>query len=69
MQPRGQVWTWRIIGAAFPLIVFGLDMVVMEAVWGLGWPPELVAGSVVAGSFVGYGMSVLIHPPAVPTAP
>ena len=62
----GRVWTWRIVGAAFPLIVFGLDMVVMQIVWDLGWSPELVVGTVVASSFVGYGISILIHPPAVP---
>lgn len=62
----GRVWTWRIVGAAFPLIVFGLDMVVMQIVWDLGWSPELVVGTVVASAFVGYAMSILIHPPAVP---
>lgn len=60
------VWTWRLVGAAFPLVVFGLDMVVMDAVWGLGWSPELVAGTVVASSFVGYGVSVLMRPTSVP---
>ncbi len=63
---QDRVWTLRLVGAVLPLIVFGLDMVVMELVWGLGWSPELVAGTVVASAFVGYGVSVLVHPPAVP---
>jgi hypothetical protein len=67
-QRQERVWTWRVLGAAFPLIVFGLDMVVLELVWSLGWPPELVAGTVLASAFVGYGVSILVHPPAVPRA-
>jgi hypothetical protein len=66
IRGRDGVWPWRLVGAGFPLIVFALDMVVMELVWGLGWSPELVAGTAVSAGFVGYGISVLTHPPTVP---
>lgn len=66
LRTQEAVWPWRLVGAGFPLIVFALDMVVIDLIWGLGWSPELVAGTVVAAAFVGYGISVLTHPPPVP---
>ena len=66
VQHRGGIWPWRLVGAMLPLVVFGLDMVVMQLVWNLGWPPELIVGTVVGSAFVGYGASILTHPPAVP---
>lgn len=68
VQHRDGFWPWRLVGAALPVVVFGLDMVVMGVVWDLGWPPELIVGTVIGSGFVGYGVSVLTHPPAVPVS-
>lgn len=59
------VFRLRVLGFAFPVLWAALDMVTLQLVWGLGWPPEFVVGSVVGAGFVGYAISVLAvgHPP------
>ncbi len=66
-------WAGRALGAALPLVTYSTDMAAVAIVWGLGWPAEFVAGSVVFASLLGLALGFLAFSPvgaheAVPAA-
>jgi hypothetical protein len=56
----------RIVATLAPLIVWGLDFLAVQLVWGMPWTAELWGGALVMSSLAGLGIS-LLHTTSPPT--
>jgi hypothetical protein len=56
----------RVVATIVPVVMWTGWFTVYHAVWGLRWPAELPAGSVVLTGLVGFGLSLLTPRPASP---
>jgi hypothetical protein len=61
-NPRGVRWT----AALTPLVLWSSRFVGLEAVGGIGWPPEVWSGTIVFGVLLGLGLALLAFPPRLP---
>lgn len=60
-------WAFRATAALVPIALWLAFFAVYQAVYGVGWRPELWAGATTMSALVGLGASVLVVPP--PDAP
>lgn len=51
--------TWLTFAAVVPAVWVAGDMVAIQLTWGIGWVPELVAGSVVMSALTGTAIGLL----------
>ncbi|MBL0386930.1 hypothetical protein JJB07_09715 [Tumebacillus sp. ITR2] len=58
-----RMWGYRVIALAVPLTLWGVYYAGMAVLDGIGWAPELWAGSVVEAMLVSLGVSLLALPP------
>ncbi|HEV3471746.1 MAG TPA: hypothetical protein VG408_00875 [Actinomycetota bacterium] len=54
---------WLAFGALTPLPLVVLSFVAIELEWGLGWGVNLVTGSMVIASLVGFGLALAVSAP------
>jgi hypothetical protein len=58
---------YRAVAALLPAALLGGYLAAVAAVFGLAWPPELWAGTILYGALAGLALSVLVVPPAGPS--
>lgn len=56
------------IGLVTPTAMWSASFAATHVAWGVGWPPELWAGSIVLSALTGLGLALLAFPPALPPA-
>jgi hypothetical protein len=65
---RGRSWALRCVAFAAPAAYFGLFFAALALTRGLWWSPPLWSGAIVLAGGVGWLLSWLVIPPAVPAA-
>jgi hypothetical protein len=61
-NPRGVRW----VAALTPMVLWSVRFLGLEAVGGIGWPPEVWSGTIVFGVLLGLGLALLAFPPRAP---
>jgi hypothetical protein len=56
-------WPFRAVAAIAPVTLWLAFFAVYQAAYGVGWKPELWAGTTTMSALVGLGASVLVVPP------
>jgi hypothetical protein len=59
----------RTVAIGTPLVLWASYFLAVQLRWGIAWPAELWAGSVVFGALGGFALSLLMVPPPAPPAP
>ena len=59
-----QTWAHRVIATSIPLVLWASYFLAVQARWGIAWPAELWAGSVIFAALGGFALSLLMLPPA-----
>jgi hypothetical protein len=59
----------RAVAIGTPLMLWALYFLAVQLRWGIAWPAELWAGSVVFAALGGFALSLLMVPPPAPVPP
>jgi hypothetical protein len=59
----------RAVATGTPLVLWAVYFLAVQARWGITWPAELWAGSIVFAALGGLALSLLMIPPPVPPPP
>jgi hypothetical protein len=59
----------RAVAIGTPLVLWALYFLAVQLRWGIAWPTELWAGSVVFAALSGFALSLLMVPPPAPLPP
>jgi hypothetical protein len=60
-------WAVYAVAAAVSAVLWAAFFAIYQVAYGVGWPAELWAGSVVVAALSGLAVSALVFPPAIPT--
>ena len=59
----------RAVAIGTPLVLWASYFLAVQLRWGIAWPAELWAGSVVFAALGGFALSLLMVPPPAPPPP
>jgi hypothetical protein len=59
----------RAVAIGTPLVLWGSYFLAVQVRWGIAWPAELWAGSILFAAFGGFALSLLMVPPSAPLPP
>ena len=65
----GTVGTLRIVGAVVPAVLWLAYFGLLAVFYSVGWTVELWAGITCMAALAGFGLSLLVAPPALPSLP
>jgi hypothetical protein len=60
---------YRVVATGTPLVLWTSYFLAVELRWGVAWPAELWAGSVLFAALAGFTLSLLMVPPPAPPPP
>jgi DNA-binding transcriptional LysR family regulator len=63
------VWRLRLFGTLLPPVVWACYLLTIELASGLGWNATVWTGIISTTAGVGYGISLIVFPPALPQPP
>ena len=58
-----------VVAIGTPLVLWASYFLAVQLRWGIAWPAELWAGSVVFAALGGFALSLLMVPPPAPVPP
>jgi hypothetical protein len=68
-EDHPSIWRLRLLGTLLPPVVWACYLLTIELASGLGWNTTVWTGIISTTAGVGYGISLIVFPPAVPQPP